>query len=369
MSTPSDQPPLGTQLRGAGADPVAPGGGDPPHVSGQVIARGDAVHEREADNDALERQLLEAIGQFMSTQTAPAEPVVVAPEPPMREVPAASPFNIGASLAAVEHATTEDAAMAAIVTFLARAQAMFTVDAEPVAVLTTVFGPEGVAAAAEVFAAAVVDLEAEAAVTGGVIRDHAARRIARSMVHRATRRAERTTAHAPRARAGRRVRIQRAPRARRAHRSAVRLSAVASAGDGPPPPNPPATSRPRDCTRLARGAKKLSLVAHVDDVVERISDRRERELRTAPRALFSNVERRRCRWFRISLHDASADQPEAWAEFRRAATRLTRSRDQGLHFRQVRERQRAEGVCPHGGPRWPAIGAAHEALLMLEVRR
>jgi hypothetical protein len=232
MSTSSGQPPLGTQLPGAGIDPVVPSGDDAAHVSGPVIAHGDGVHESETDNDAFGRQLLKAIGQLMSTQAAPKVPLTVAPEPLTREVPAASPFDIEASMAAVEHATTGDEAMAAIVTFLARAAAMFTVDAEPVAVLTTVFGPESIAAAAEVFAAAVVDLEAEAAVTGGVIRDHAARRIARSMVHRATRRAERTVARAPRARAGLRVRIQRAPRARRAHRSAVRLSAVASAGDG-----------------------------------------------------------------------------------------------------------------------------------------
>jgi hypothetical protein len=246
MSTPSGQPPLGTQLPGAGIDPVVPSGDDPAHVSGPVIAHGDGVHESETDNDAFGRQLLKAIGQFMSTQAAPKVPVAVAPEPPTRDVRPASPFDIEASMAAVEHATTEDEAMAAFVTFLARAQAMFTVDAEPVAVLTTVFGPESVAAAAEVFAAAVVDLEAEAAVTGGVIRDHAARRIARSMVHRATRRAERTTARAPRARVALGVRIMRAARSRRAPRRAVRLSAVASAGDGPPPRPPPAPSRGRD---------------------------------------------------------------------------------------------------------------------------
>ena len=74
MSSSSGQPPLGTQLPGAATDPVAPSGGDPAHVSGPVIARGDAVHERDADNDAFGRQLLKAIGQFMSTQAAPAEP-------------------------------------------------------------------------------------------------------------------------------------------------------------------------------------------------------------------------------------------------------------------------------------------------------
>jgi hypothetical protein len=83
-------------------------------------------------------------------------------------------------------------------------------------------------------------------VTDGVIRDHAARRIARSMVHRATRRAERTTAHAPRARVALGVRIMRAARSRRAPRRAVRLSAVTSAGDGPPPRPPPARSRGHD---------------------------------------------------------------------------------------------------------------------------
>lgn len=369
MSTPSDQPPLGIQLPGVGTDPVAPSGGGPTHAGGPVIARGDAVHESEADNDAVGRRLLEAIRQFMSTQVAVEEPVVVAPEPPTRDVRPASPFEIEAALAAAEHATTEDEIVAAVATFLGRAATLFTVDADPVAVLTTVFGPECVADVAEVCAAAVVDLEAEAAVTGGVIRDHAARRIARTMVHRVTMRAERTTAHAPRARGALRVRIQRAPRARRAHRGAVRLSAVASAGDGPPPPDPPATSCSRDHAQLERDDKKVSLVALVDDVVERIRDLLERELWTAPRALFCNIARRRCHRYRVPLHEASADRPEAWAEFRGAAARPRCSLDPALPFRQVREGQRAEGVCDHGGPRRPVLETPHEVLQTLEVRR
>jgi hypothetical protein len=369
MSTPSDQPPLGIQLPGVGTNPVAPSGGAA-HAGGPVIARGDAVHESDADNDAVGRRLLEAIRQFMSTQVAVEEPVVVAPEPPTRDVHPASPFDIEAALAAAEHATTEDEIVAAVATFLGRAATLFTVDADPVAVLTSVFGPECVADVAEVCAAAVVDLEAEAAVTGGVIRDHAARRIARSMVDRVTMRAGRTTAHAPRARGTLRVRIQRAPRARRARRSAVRLSAVASAGDGPPPPRDPlATSRSRDHAQLERDDKRLSLVAHVDDVVERISDLLERELRPAPRGLFCNVERRRCHWYRAPSHEAGADRPEAWAEFRGAAVRLRCSLDQSLRFRHARGGKRAEGVRYQRGPRRPAIETPHEVLRTLEVRR
>jgi hypothetical protein len=70
------------------------------------------------------------------------------------------------------------------------------------------------------------------------------------------------------------VRMRRAPRARRAHRRAVRLSAVASAGDGPPPGEPPAaTSAPHSgCLSSARVWISRALptdVVHVDDTLER----------------------------------------------------------------------------------------------------
>ena len=104
----------------------------------------------------------------------------------------------------------------------------FPVDADPVAVLTTVFGIESVAAVAEVGAAAVVALEAEAAASGGAITDRAASRIARDMVRHVTVSARRAMPRPLRPRSAHGVRIRRAPRARRAHRRAVRLSAVSA---------------------------------------------------------------------------------------------------------------------------------------------
>jgi hypothetical protein len=205
----------------------------------------------EPEDNSLGRQLLEAIKRYKATQGAPEEPVVVAPAPPTKDALPPPLFDLGATLAALEHATSEEEAMAAVMAFVEGAEAVVKAAPDPVATLTTIFGSECVVTVTEVCTAAVVDLEAEVAATGRPITDRAASRIARSMVDRVTMRASRTMARAPRAHVVPRVRTQRAPRARRAPRRAVRLSAVASAGDGPPPPEPP----PSKC---ARGDRRRS---------------------------------------------------------------------------------------------------------------
>ena len=164
--------------------------------------------------------------------------------------------------------------MAIVKTLLDTVETAFPVDADPVAVLTTVFGIESVAAVAEVGAAAVVALEAEAAASGGAITDRAASRIARDMVRHVTVSARGAMPRPLRPRSAHGVRIRRAPRARRAHRRAVRLSAVASAGDGPPPGEPPAATRASHGVRLSLAGVWISSalpteVVHVDDTVER----------------------------------------------------------------------------------------------------
>ena len=224
------------------------------------------MQESEADTNTLGHQLLEAIKQFKATLAAPEEPVVVAPAPPTRDVLPASFFDIEAAMFAVERATTEEEAMAAMEIFLGGAETVIKAGPDPFAALTTIFGLECVVAVTEVCATAVVDLEAEAAATGGTITERAGSRIARSMIDRLTMRAGRTMALAPRARGALRVRILRAPRARSAHRRAVRLSAVVSAGDGPPPPDPSAAAGACDRAPLAQTTNKLLLVAPIDDV-------------------------------------------------------------------------------------------------------
>lgn len=317
MPTIFDNPQLCILPPGEGTDPVVPSDVAPPHVSGPPVARGDGVQESEADANTLGRQLLEAIKQVMSMRAAWEEPVMVTPERAVRDVLPAPPFDIEAALVAVEGATTEEEVITAIQTFLAGAETMFTAGTDPLAGLTTVFGPECVAAVTEVCAAAVVDLEAEAAVTVGPITERAGRRIARSMVHRLTMRGGRTLASAPRVHPAFRGRVMRAPRSRRVHRRAVRLSAVASAGDGPPSPEPPATTGPRNRAQCARTNNGLLIVAQVDHVPERIMALREREL-TNPAA---------------------------------------------------GEGQRVESVGPSDGPQWREIETPHEMLRTLEVRR
>jgi hypothetical protein len=167
------------------------------------------------------------------------------------QLPHALPIDLEAVLRAVEHASNEQAVMDIVKAFLDVVETSFPVDSDPIAVVTTIFGIEGAAAVAEVGAAAVVALEAEEAATGGAISERAERRIARDMVRHMTRRARCTMPHLLRPRSAQGVRIRRAPRTRRAHRRAVRLSAVASAGDGPPPREPPAATRAPDGVPVA----------------------------------------------------------------------------------------------------------------------
>jgi hypothetical protein len=185
-----------------------------------------------------------------------------------------SPIDLEAMRLAMEHAPNEQAVMSLVKTFLDTVAGAFPVDADPVAVLTTIFGIESVAEVAEVGAAAVVALEAEAAATGGAITDRAASRIARDMVRHVTTRARLAMPGPTRTRSAHGVRIRRAPRARRAHRRAVRLSAVASAGDGPPPREPPAaTSAPHggrlSLARVWIFSARPTEVVDIDDTLER----------------------------------------------------------------------------------------------------
>jgi hypothetical protein len=268
MSTFFDKSRLCVHPLGEGTDPGAPSNVDPARVHGPLVARGDEVQESEPDTNTLGHQLLEAIKQAKATLAAQEEPRVVAPAPPPKDVLPASPFDIVAAIFAVERATTEKEAMAAMEVFLVGAETVVKAAPDPIAVLTTVFGSECIVAVTEVCAAAVVDLEAEAAATGGTVTDRAGSRIARRIVDRLTMRASRTMALAPRVRGALRVRILRAPRARRAPRRAVRLAAVASSGDGPPPersPAPPCTHKGGRCSfggvrlNLARGEAHAAL--------------------------------------------------------------------------------------------------------------
>src|SRR5689334_14765318 len=65
-------------------------------------------------------------------------------------------------------ATTEEEALAALEPFLADAAAMFTLGTDPLAAITALFGSECAADVIEAGAAVVVELEAEAAATGGL---------------------------------------------------------------------------------------------------------------------------------------------------------------------------------------------------------
>ena len=318
-------------------DAEAPSGVDPAQVHGPLVARGEGVQESEPDANALGRQLLAAIEQVKATLAAPKEPVAVAPAPPTRDVPRAALFDVQAALAAVENATTEEEVMAALNAFVEGAEPVVQAASDPFAALTTIFGSECVATTMAVCAAAVVDLEAEAAATGGPITDRAASRIVRSMVDRVTRRAGSTMVHALRALPVPRARALRAPRARRAPRRAVRLSAVASAGDGPPPPSPDshAPTRARDRTQVVRTSSRHLLVAQRDDVAESLGDLRERDLTSASRAVVRGVMRRRFRLFRVSLSEPHAVRLEALVKLRWAALRPRYSLEQVQHLGQA----------------------------------
>ena len=178
----------------------------------------------------------------LPTPAAPKGPGIDAECPEKRALPA-GPLDLEAALVAIEHATTEEEVMVGVATFLASATA-FPPDTDPFAVLTALFGSECVTAVTEAGAEAVVELEAEAAATGGALSARAASRIARGLVHRVAQRAGRTSALPMPAHRALRVRVLRAPRAPRTPRRAVRLSAVASAGSGSdePSPEPPGVS-------------------------------------------------------------------------------------------------------------------------------
>jgi hypothetical protein len=197
-------------------------------------------------------------------------------EPPHAQGFPASPIDLEAVLLAVEHAPNEQAVMAIMKSFLDAVETAFPVDADPIDVVTTVFGIESAAVVAEVAATAVVALEAEAAATGGVITERASDRIASDMVRHVTTRAHRGMPRVVRARTALGVRIRRAPRARRAHRRAVRLSAVASAGDGPPPRELPAATRASGCVHVSLARERLNSALPIEFV--RVRD-------TAPRSV------------------------------------------------------------------------------------
>jgi hypothetical protein len=249
---------------------------DEPQVRLQSAAEGtEPVVSNEADSTSLGRQLLEAI-QRVTAERPWEEPVTVTPEPSAKDL-SPTPFDFEPSMAAVDHAATAEEALAAVKRFLTDIEDVFAGATDPFEVLKTIFGAESVATVTEVCAEAAADLDAEAAATGGVVSDRAGSHIARSMVERLITRAGRTRDRAPRAHPAFRGRVRSAPRARRAPRRAVRLSAVASAGDGPPAPEPPPTASPRDVVQLAWARSRLLPVASVDDVLECIADLRERQ--------------------------------------------------------------------------------------------
>ncbi len=130
-------------------------------------------------------------------------------------------------------ASEEEALMCAsiVATML---EAVAASSANPLAVLATVFGREAAEVCATACADAARELDAEATAAGGHVSEPAAARVAHNIVRRIMR-GGRTRLFAPRALRARGVHVRRAPRGRRGHRRAVRLSAVASAGDGQVP--------------------------------------------------------------------------------------------------------------------------------------
>lgn len=172
----------------------------------------------------------------IADQPSATIPVILPrPQQEVHEVPAA-PSDVPAALLAMEHATTEDAAVAAFKGFFAAFATECEDGTPPLVVITAAFGAEDVATVSKVCEDAAVELDAEAKATGGVITERTAKRIANGMVQRPTRHDGRVVPRLPntrRARLGRRVR---APRAHRGHRQAVRVAAAVSASDGPPPP-------------------------------------------------------------------------------------------------------------------------------------
>jgi hypothetical protein len=386
------------------AEAEEPSGVDPALAHGPLAAGSRGLQESDADTICLGSRLLDANDHSKTTLAAPEEPVVAAPTPTTRNVlpvpspslvdvisvlgPApttdalpASSFDPDVMFGAVNRATTAEEAVAAAMAFAEGLEPMLKAASNPVGALTAIFGAESVATVTEVCLTAVVELEAEAAAAGGPVTDQAASRIARSIVDRVTQRAGRTMALPPRVRHMPRVRTQRAPRARRAPRRAVRLSAVASAGDGPPPPSPYAHAHLRawDCPQFERRHVEHWLVAQRDDVEEHIGDLRKRDLTSAPRTLLRVVVRPYPRWLRVSLREASVVRRDVLAESCRLATRPKSCPDRvqylrpaydaadraGLVFHEVGQANHAryddpsaEDAGPSDDSRWPATKRA-----------
>jgi hypothetical protein len=323
-----------------------PSGVDVALAHGPVAAGSSGAQESDADTTCLGSRLLDAIEHPNATLAAPEEPVVPALVPPTREVLPVSPpsllevisvlgsapttaalptlpFDLEILLGAMARVTTADEAVAAVDLFGEGMLPMLKAAKDPFAALGAMFGNEIVATVLEVGAAAVADLEAEATATGEPVTDQAATRIARRMVDRVTQRAGRTMALAPRVCLVPRVRTQRAPRARRAPRRAVRLSAVASAGDGPPPPSPSSHAHLRawDGSQFDRLHVGHWFVAQSDVVEEHLGDLRRRDLTSAPRPLLRVVVRPCAGWLRPALHEVSVVRRNGLAESCRLATR------------------------------------------------
>jgi hypothetical protein len=385
------------------AEAEQPSGVDLALAHGPLPARGEGVQVSDADTTFLRSRRLETIDHEKTTLAAPEEPLVAAPAlptmdvlpvsphslfevisvlgpaPPTGDALPALPFDWEVMLAAVERATSADEAVAAAKTFADSMEPLLKAASDPFAALGTMFGNEVVATVIEVGAAAVADLEAEATSTGEPVTDQAATRIARSMVDRLTQRAGRTMALAPRVCLVPRIRTQRAPRARRAPRRAVRLSAVASAGDGPPPPpsrSAHAPLRAWEGPQFERLHVGQWLVAQRDDVEEHLGDLRKRDLTSAPRTLLRVVVRPYPRSLRVSLREASVVRRDVLAESGWFATtpkscpdRVQRLRPAydatgraGLLFREIgqanharHDDQRANDAGPSDDPRWLAI--------------
>jgi hypothetical protein len=382
------------------AEAEAPSGVDVALAHGPLAAGGRGVQGSDADATSLPSRLLHTIEHSKTTLAVPEEPMVAAPAPPTRQVlpvstprrvdvisvlgPApmtdvlpASPYDLESILASFARATTDKEAVAIANMLSDGLVPMLKAASDPAAAVGAIFGNDIVVTVTEVCAAAVVDLEAEAASTGEPVTDQAATRIARSMVDRVTQRAGRTMALAPRVCLVRRVRTERAPRARRAPRRAVRLSAVASAGDGPPPPWP-SSHAPLcawDGSLLERLHVGHGLIAQRNDVAEPLGDLRKRDLTSAPRTLLRVVVRPRAGWLRASLHEVSVVRRDVLAVSCRLATRPTSCPDReqrlqpaydatdraGLAFRELGQANharhddpRANDAGPSDDPSWLA---------------
>ncbi len=160
-------------------------------------------------------------------------------------------------------ASEEEALMCAsiVATML---EAVAASSANPLAVLATVFGRESAEVCATACTDAARELDAEAASAGGHVSEPAAARVAHNIVRRIMR-GGRTRLFAPRVLRARGVHVRRAPRARRGHRRAVRLSAVASAGDGPPPSSDREPPPAREWSRRSRASSHATVAATAID--------------------------------------------------------------------------------------------------------